>query len=392
MELPVNRSISLRFHGRALVRPAVLLSTSAERDPNLAHLALLFEKARYNWGEPLSARSFQDWRAGLRERRDTVTVIHAGDPERAYRVRTETAAGVLHSATLTLRARDLRPTQGAFEFAGEEPVEMEEAGSAPHPELLQPRPAEPKLEPKAVAADTPASPADTLHVLAALNEIGADVGEPIEVSEDARHQVLVRASGLTAERARQVAAVLESLPHVKIVLNAENGGPLSSRPTITERSFAGMPRTLRQKFEDRLGGVVGLQEATDRILEASGLAVAQAHALEVLATKFPPQTEEGLAEVDRALLHRLRQGHVTALDDLTARIRAGLEPILPAPGPPAATPPPELMVAIQQVDDSLNRLLAGSYSESSGEALLSGLAAQLRNLRRTIEFQKERGR
>jgi hypothetical protein len=229
-------------------------------------------------------------------------------------------------------------------------------------------------------------------VLAALNEIGADVGEPIEVSDDAQHQVLVRASGLTPERARQVAAVLESLPHVKIVLNAENGGSLSSRPAITERSSAGMPRTLRQKFEDSLGGAVALQEATDRILEASGLAVAQTHALEVLVTKFPPQTEAVLAEVDRALLRRLRQGHVTALDDLTARIATGLEPILPAPAPPAATPPPELMVAVQQVDDSLNHLLAGSYSESSGEALLSGLAAQLRNLRRTIEFQKERGR
>jgi hypothetical protein len=392
MELPVNRSIALRVHGRSVVRPAVLLSSSTERDPDLTHLAMLFDEARYSWREPLSARSFEDWRAGLREKRDSVTVVHSGDPERAYRVRTETATGVLRSATLTLRAKDLRPTQGAFEFQGEQPVEIEEAGAAPPPETSQLRTVEPKLEPKAVAAYTPASPEDTLHVLAALNEIGADVGEPIEIAEDAQHQVLVRASGLTPERARQVAAVLESLPHVKMVLSAGNGSPLSARPTLTERSSTGMPRTLRQKFEDSLGGAVALQEVTDRVLEASGLAVAQAHALEVLATKFPPQTEAGLAEADSGLLRRLRQGHLMALDDLTARIAAGLEAILPAPGPPGATRPPELMAAVQQADDSLNRLLAGSYSESSGEALLNGLAVQLRNLRQTIELQKERGR
>ena len=70
-----------------------------------------------------------------------------------------------------------------------------------------------------------------------------------------------------------------------------------------------------------------------------------------------------------------------------------LETILP-PGPLPDGPGSErdLVAAVQQVDDSLNRLLAGSYSESSGEALLNGLAGQLANLRRIIELRKESGR
>ena len=143
---------------------------------------------------------------------------------------------------------------------------------------------------------------------------------------------------------------------------------------------------------------MALQEMTDRVLEASGSAVARAHALDLLASKFPPETEAGLAEADRALLGRLRQVHITALDDLTTRIAKDLEAILPGPLPEAEAryrgrgSERDLVAAVQQLDDSLNRLLAGSYSGSSGEALLNGLAGQLANLRRTIALRKERGR
>ena len=392
VELPRDRMISLHLRGRSLVRPAVLLSSPAEQDSDLAHLEMLFDKARYSWREPLSARSFQSWRSGLRDKRDSVTVIHGGGPEPAYRVRTDTATGVLRSAALTLRGKDLRPTEGAFQFEGEQALEMEETATPVPPHEVQRALSERRYEPAPIPVESLASPADTLHVLAALNAIGADVGDPIEVAEDPQRQVLVSAAGLNPERARQVASVLESLPHVRVVLGAADGHPSPAQTTVTERSSAGMPGTLRQRFEDRLGGAVALQEITDRVLEASGLAVARAHALDFLATKFPDETEAGLAKADRALLGRLRQVHITALDELTMRIAADLEPILPASSLAGAHLPPELMAVVQQLDDSLNRLLAGSYSEPSGQALLSGLAGQLANLRRIITLRKESGK
>ncbi|MBV9742829.1 MAG: hypothetical protein JO099_03630, partial [Acidobacteriia bacterium] len=207
--------VSLRVHGRALLRPAVLTTDSQEHDPELAHLAMLFEAARYSWREPLSARSFQSWRTGLRQKRDSVTVIHGGG-EPAYRVRTDTASGVLRSAALTLRAKDLHATEGAFQFEGEEPLEMEEKAMPPLPQSPTGTSSSPQLPPNAAVVETPASPADTLHVLAALNTIGADVGEPLEIGEDAQHQVLVRAAGLAPERMRQIEAVLRPLPHVRV--------------------------------------------------------------------------------------------------------------------------------------------------------------------------------
>ena len=403
-ELASQSMVSMRVRGRSLVRPAVLTEDAAELNPELAHLAMLFDVARYSWRDPLSARSFEAWRNGLRQKQDSVTVIHGG-AETAYRVRTDTN-GVLRSAALTLRAKDLHATEGTFQFEGEESFEMEETATAALPRIPAPTPSPRQSVPTPAALETPASPADTLHVLAALNAIGADVGEPIEISQDAHQQVLVRAAGLAPERARQIETVLGPLPHVKLTFDStgSNGPSAPAQDRTPERSSTGMPSALRQRFEERLGGAVAFQELTDRVLEASGLAFARAHALELLASRFPPQTEMGLGEADRVLLDRLRQGHIAALDDLTTRMAKDLEAILP----PVPFPEPERVSApsraggrgserdrvatAQQLDESLNRLLAGSYSESSGQALLSGLADQLANLRRLIELRKESGR
>jgi hypothetical protein len=399
---PSHRMVSLHLHGRSLIRPAVLVSDSAERDPELAHLAVLFTEARYNWQEPLSARSFQSWRSKLREKRDSVTVIHARGPETAYRIRTDTGSGILRSAALTLRAKDLHPTQGTFQFEGEEPLEMEESdASPPRVASRQPRPV---AKPEPVPMEIPASPSEALHVLAALNEIGADAGEPIEVSEDAKHQVIVRAMGLSSDRLEQVAAAIKELPHVKLSVDA--GGDTSGtasphRPPAgtPEPSSSGIPAPLRQRFEERLGGAIALQEMTDRVLDTSGLAIARAHAIDVLATKFPPQIESALMEGDRQLLLHLRQVHIAALRDLAARLQRNLNLLLPPAGSPETLPSldwqeqaPELLATAQHVDDALNRLLAGSYSDPAGEALLNRLAGQLARLHKMIELQNEHAR
>jgi hypothetical protein len=92
-----------------------------------------------------------------------------------YRVRTDVPAGVLRAASLILRAEDLRPAGGDFEFEGEGPVSMEEV-----PAPVTPTPASPLPAPTEPVVETPVGPAEILHVLAALDEIGADAGEPIE--------------------------------------------------------------------------------------------------------------------------------------------------------------------------------------------------------------------
>jgi hypothetical protein len=385
-EAPTNRMISMRVRGRVLLRPAVLVTADPmERDPDLARLEKMFNAAGYTWREPLSARSFQSWRNARRSKRDTVSVIRAGGVEQAYRVRTESSDGVLRSASLTLRARDFLPTGGAFQFEKEEPLEMDEA-----PPPVQSASRQSRTAPRREAlVETPATPADALHVLAALNEIGADVGEPIDVSEDAQHHVVVRAAGLSDARRQQVTEALRPLNGVRLDLDA---GPSSTpaagaRPATAERYSTNIPGPLRQQFESRLGGAIAFQEMTDRVLDASGSAVARAHAIEVLDTKFPPGVESSLAIQDRELLRKLRQRHMVELGRLVDRIRTDLRPLLPGP---LESPTHESLVgATQEIDGALNRLLAGSYSQTSGEGMLRALAGQFERLDRAIRIQRD---
>ena len=57
--------------------------------------------------------------------------------------------------------------------------------------------------------ETAAGPEDELRVLAALDAMGADAEEPIEVKLDsARHEIVVTGVGLTLDRQKQVETAL----------------------------------------------------------------------------------------------------------------------------------------------------------------------------------------
>jgi len=388
VKLPEGRYISMRARGREMMRPAVLILDESE-DPEMSRLRATFAAAHYSWIEPLSARSFQSWRRGLREKRDSVSVIEHQGQRRSYRVRTDTPAGVLRSASLTLRSEDLRPTEGAFVFDGDETVEIGET-SAPAAPARKPAPAH--VEP----AEQPASPEDVLRVFAALNEIGTDVGEPIEVTNDAG-KVVVRASGLSADRERQVERALKPLARVALDLRANALSTPTSRSTAPERYSACIPAAVRQRLEQRLGGTVALQEITDRVLDASAALLAHAHSVQVLARHFAPEVESGFAERDRTLLKTLRLRHVQQLARLTGQIRMELKPLLAtsnrltrSAGANWQAQASMLADSAGNVDSSLNRLLAGSYSETSGEALLNELTAQIERLESEIRSQQER--
>jgi hypothetical protein len=235
-------------------------------------------------------------------------------------------------------------------------------------------------------------------VLAALDAIGADAGEPLEVSEDAAHRhVVVRAGGLTAERRQEIAKALAPLPRVTLDLQS---GPRGTQPTPSgapESYASSIPPNLRQRFEERLGGAVAVQETTDRTLEASSAMLARVHAIEVLAVSFPPETEAQFSAPDRQTLRNLRHGHLLALDRLVAQISESLRPLLelhrgsiPAGGGNGTgrhwqSRVPELAASARETDQILNRLLAGSYAQASGEEMLRALSAAIPHLTEEIQ-------
>ena len=81
------------------------------------------------------------------------------------------------------------------------------------------------------------------------------------------------------------------------------------------------------------------------------------------------------------------------------QIRAALKPLLAAsPNTPAAQAAPwqagvpALVEAAQRTDRLLNRLLAGSYSQASGEEMLRELGVQIERVETVLQSQPEPGR
>lgn len=394
-----QRLISLRTGDRTLIRPAVLSTDAApERDPDAEHLRSLFIAASYSWRDPLSARSFRDWRSGLRDKRDSVSVIRQQGREQAYRVQTDSRAGVLRSVSLTLRAADLRPTDETFAFSGESPLELTEAP----PPVLEAAQAKPR-DVRGVPTETLASPEDSLHVLAALDAIGAGVGEPIDVSEDPEHHhVVVRASGLAPERRKLIAEALKPLPRVMLEFDSGSvtaGSSQTNSSPTSERYSTDIPADFRRQLEERFGGAIALQQTTDRVLETSASILARALALQTLAVKFPPAVAAEMPDRDRALLRKLQQHHAAELRSLLARLRTELQPGLPIPA--NATPPPvtdwqsavaTLVASARDTDNVLNHLLAGSYTQATGQEMLRGVPTAIDRLDDAIRAQEQGGK
>jgi len=395
-ELPAGRFISVRLHSRTLVRSAAYNTDSPPGgDAEMAHLRTLFAVAHYSWREPLSSQSFQAWRSGLKRKRDYVSVIESSG-KKSYHVRTDSPNGDLRSAALTLRAEDLRPTSGSFDFLGEGTVEIAETDSVVESDAGRSSPQVTKR-----STEYPVGPADTLHVLSALDSIGADVGEPLDLTDDSTHRhVVVHAYGITRERQQQIENVLKPLPRVALNFDTASPAGIPGQHVSPETLTSSIPDPMRHQLEASLGGPAALQEVTDRVLDASATVVARSRALEVLASHFPPEVEAELPLQDQQVLRGLRHTHLQALNRLVESTRTKLKPVFTtSPVPPSApttdrepsapwqTTVPSLMSSAQELDQSLNHLLAGSYSQPQGEELIRRLPGEIEHLLAVIQSQ-----
>jgi hypothetical protein len=365
------------------LRPAMW--RGADSEPALRHVHALFVEARYSWDNPLSARSFADWRVQLRAKKDLVTTIREPNGARFYRVRTSTDAGVLRSAALTLRADTYRATRADFDFQGEDPIALSEQAESPRNTPQEVQAPMPPPQPKPV--ETPATPEDELRVFAALNAIGADAEEPVEVALDSDHRhIVVTGMGLSTVRRKQLEAALAPLP--KTVLHFSSSQPLESQiPAGTGNGAAAQqPNATFKKLQDMAGGIRQLQTITDNALDTSNALFAHAHALRVLAHEFPPKVESELPAANAATLLTLRQRQVGAMTYALRQLREQLKPLLAedlnAGGDNETvanwqTGAESLYEATRNLDQQVSRLLSGSYQEQAGEQMLKQLPSEL---------------
>ena len=373
-----------------------------------AAVSALFETAHYDSQDPLSARAFQSWRDSVPEKTDDVTTVpDPQTPSRScYQIRTAPAAGAVSTATLTLRTADLRPVEGKLEFRDRDWIEFTEvsessakddAAVAANSVEIPVRPAEPSRPAAAVPRST-ASISDELQVLSALHRIGADLGDPVEVTR-ADGRVLVGGIGIAPQRQSQIHALLDGMPHVTV----EFASPDAAAPAPAEAATqgivagdAGNPR-IQARLERQLGGRAQWERFTSRLLDASEAAMSHAYALRSLAERFPAGEEQAMSAGDHELLNGMAREHLASLSAQAEQIAGALEPALkglggslpaaqaqstPAAWQPAAT---ELFGAARRVEVLLSELLGVTPAGQSTADLPSQLLAASRDLKMDLD-------
>ncbi len=400
---PGRRHIEFRTASATLTRVVGAQgSADWEAEAALATLRPLFEQAHYDWRDPLSAVSFARWRNSLAEKRDEVmTVRDRFVPGRkCYRIRTTTNSSVLVEAILNLTVAELRPVEGTMRFRDNQWVQMRELAAAeiPAPVAELPRrPAAPATvkpattgEPASREIIEPATPAEELMVLAVLHELGADLGEPVEVSREG-DRIAVSGYGVSPEIAARIQQQLAGVPGVVVRLGDAPAGTLDAG-TSAGREAAVEVNPLQEAIVERLGGPTAFEQFSEGLLGINEELMARAYALHRLAQHFPPGKEAQLAPEDRRLLAKLRRDHAVPLAGLAAaleeQVRPALEGLGPAPGAAAGLPAAswqeatEVLVNTARRTDYLTAVLLGGAApekgveETAAEALTA--TAQLR--------------
>jgi hypothetical protein len=397
------RRIMIRTRTQHLTRivggSGTSVNKTSEAD-SLVGLESLFEAARYSWEDPLSAKSFAAWREQLPDKRDEVTL----EPGH-YQLRTSTDSGELAEATLKLSAVDLHTVEGTLQFRNHEWVEISELPDAPAPSLdasSRVPAAAPTLPAHASRAQPPleaqpdlATPGDELAVLAVLHRIGADLGDPIEVTR-AGGEILVTGIGIGPDRQQEIRAALRTMPRVTVRFSSEPGADsLASEERSSSRISVGAGSgPLQAEMERHLGGRAPFEQLADQVFDMTDRFMARAHALRRLAQRFPPVIEAQMTSGERRLLEQLRQEHAGALvENVTGvedRVRSALGVTLEDTQSVSVsglwqgeTEP--LFVAARHAETMLVALLGASPDQTQSAELPAQTAASMAQLRRRAE-------
>jgi len=332
-----TRRIRIRTRTQGLTRVLGGSGTSARKSPEAGSalgLESLFAAAHYSWDDPLSAKSFAAWRNQLPDKRDEVT----REPDH-YQLRTSTDSGELAEATLKLSTVDLHAVESTLQFRDHGWVEISELPDAPAPSMDAPSrvavavptlPARPSAsQPPLEAQPWLATPGEELAVLAALHHIGADLGEPIEVTR-AGGEILVTGTEIGLDRQQAIREELHALPRVTLRFSAESAvqSPMPEERSSSRISVAAGTGPLQAEMERRLGGRAPFEQLADQVFDMTDQFMSRAHALRRLAQRFPAGVEAQMTADERKLLEQLRRDHARAFaDNVTGvedRIRAAL--------------------------------------------------------------------
>ena len=328
----------------------------------------------------------QDWQNLSRE---FVRIQAAAEPSRPWRRIFERRAVWLLAGTLTAGT-------GIFYYATKQrPVERP---AAPATSVSQPAPAVMPAGPEKItraipptrkAAQPAPGPEDELRVIAALDRIGADLGDPVAVTR-ASNRIVVTCIGLDARRTEELRDALKGLPQVSIEASPKASVSTGGSPVeVTGVTQGAVPAA----FAGQFSSPAAYEKFVDGLLKNTDSIMARAHALRLLATRFPPEVESAMSADGKATLTTIRLQHEMVLARELATLDRSTQPYLGpmeiAPGSGAGgerwqARSLRVFTESEQVDRLAGSIFAGS-DKGGVQSTPAALAAALAKLKADAE-------
>lgn len=385
-----------------VIGPQAPLTSAAAGAPMeaLANLGVLFNQAHYDWNDPLSARSFEQWREQQVHTTDEVSTVAAG-----YRIRTVAREGEIAEAAITFEASDMMPIDERIEFRDNQWVELteiaesttESGGLTVAPRVEVPvRAAVPPSRPAALAPGPSASISDELQVLSALHGVEADLGDPIDVSLSGGKVLVTGRAGLLPNRQQKIQTVLANMPLVEVQFDSLQPAAIPPQAALSSAGGTATPRpVIQSRVEQQLGGHAEFERFSAQILDSDEDAMKRVYALHSLAQKFPAGTESQLNAKDRELLTTLSREHAAVLAQKVSILESLLLPTLSSLGgtaalvhaaPHSAWQPAveDLFRSSTRVDKLVSIMLGMTPSEGSTASLPTDLLSALKDLQSNL--------
>ncbi len=386
-----------------------IVRTSAEVNAPLPiALSARFAAAHYDAVNPLSAAAFEAWRDAQAVKTDEVSTISGAAGAESYRIHTLTPSGEVASATLTLRSTDMHPVDGTLEFRDKETLEFTEltepavsGGEAVARNVEVPVRSSVPSGTAAFAPRGTASISDELQVLSALHQIGADLGDPIEIKRSGG-RVVVSGVGVPVQHQKQIHDMLDALPNVSVDFAnpaaVSSGEPATSDAAAAADTPRDTPALKNQaRLIQQLGGRAEFERFSSQILDASDAAMSRAYALRLLAQRVPASNEAELDAAGRRELHAMASEHAAALATQIASIQRILNPVLTSMGALARANPPvttatawqpaaeDLLRASRRVEVLMSIFLGVAPSQGSTSEVPAQLMTAVSELRADLD-------
>jgi hypothetical protein len=319
------------------------------------------------------------------------------------------AASSLVAATLVVRATLFPPAEKHIE-RGTPPAapsatlahsDDSPVGASPRTESGRPSVPDRVSAPAETAAPQ-ATVGDELQAVAALHQLGADLGDPIEVAREGSH-VVVSGAGLSPARQREIRDRVTSLPNTVVrfsePVTATPEAPLPAAPDANPSPAppANPSPANQRRLEEQLGGHVQFESFSSQLLDRNDAAMTRVYALRRLSQQFPADREHQLMADDQRLLKSLAREHIQALSREVRNIQGLASPVLLSLGASARPSPnraeaanwqaavADLFGAARQTDSLIAALLGAAPPDQPVPYLAKQLLTALAQLQGHVQ-------